>query len=53
MKLSDYGVFSGLHFPVLSANMGKYRLEKTQHSDVFSRSDNYSEVLRNNLIYVF
>ena len=28
-KVSKYGIFSGLNFPVFSANTGKYMPEKT------------------------
>ena len=37
-KVSKYGVFSGLYFPlfsVLSPNTGKYGLEKTPYFDTF------------------
>ena len=34
-KVFKYGAFSGSYFPVLSANTGKYRPEKTQYLDTF------------------
>ena len=34
-KVSKYGVFSGLYFPVFSPGTGKYKPEKTPHLDTF------------------
>ena len=34
-KLSKYGVFSGLYFPVFSPDTGKYGPEKTLYLDPF------------------
>ena len=35
-KVSKYGVFSGLYFPVFSPNTGKYGQEKTPYLGTFS-----------------
>ena len=34
-KVSKYGVFSGLYFPVFGLNTGNYGPEKTPHLDTF------------------
>ena len=34
-KVSKYGVFSSLYFPVFGLNTGKYGLEKTSYLDAF------------------
>ena len=34
-KVSKYGVFSGLYFPVLGLNAGKYGAEKPPYLDTF------------------
>ena len=32
-KVSEYGVFSGMYFPIFSSNTGKLGLEKTPNLD--------------------
>ena len=34
-KVSQYGIFSGLYFPVFGRNTGKYEPAKTPYLDTF------------------
>ena len=36
-KVSKYGVFSGLYFPVFGLDAGNYGLEKTPYLDIFTQ----------------
>ena len=47
-KMSQYGVFSGLYFPVFSPNKGTHGPEKTQYLNTFNFLESSSNVLKRN-----
>ena len=46
--MSQYGVFSGLYFPVFSPNKGTHGPEKTQYLNTFNFLESSSNVLKRN-----
>ena len=44
-KVSKYGVFSGLYFPVFGLNTGKYGPENTPYLDTFKHYSFFEKVL--------
>ena len=52
-KVSKYGVFSSLYFPVFGLNTGKYEPEKTPFLDTFHAASHiFSKYARDMFIYV-